>query len=124
MTTEQGRTGGSLPSVSVQEAAAALADGSNARLIDVRETDEFVQLRVDGAALVQLGSLGERFTELPQDAPLLMLCRSGGRSGRATAFLLQQGFADVRNVEGGMIAWKNAGLPTRSGQLTDGEGDL
>ena len=124
MTTDQGRTGGSLPSITVQEAAAALADSARTRLIDVRETDEFVELRVDGAALVQLGTLAERFTELPQDSTLLMLCRSGGRSGRATTFLLQQGFADVRNVDGGMIAWKNAGLPTRSGVLADGEGDL
>jgi rhodanese-related sulfurtransferase len=123
MTTEQGSTS-SLPSVTVQEAAAALEDGSGTRLIDVRETNEFVELRVDGAALVQLGTLEARFTELPQDSPLLMMCRSGGRSGRATAFLMQQGFADVRNVDGGMIAWKDAGLPTRNGVLSDGEGDL
>lgn len=123
MTTEQGHTH-SLPSVTVQEAAAALKDGSGTRLIDVRETDEFVELRVEGAALVQLGTLEARFTELPQGSPLLVMCRSGGRSGRATAFLLQQGFTDVRNVDGGMIAWKDAGLPTRDGSLSDGEGEL
>ena len=123
MTTDQGTTN-SLPSVTVQEAAAALEDGSGTRLIDVRETDEFVELRVDGAALVQLGTLETRFSELPQDSPLLVMCRSGGRSGRATAFLMQQGFANVRNVDGGMIAWKDAGLPASSGVLSDGEGDL
>ena len=124
MTTESGRPEGGIPSVTVQEAAAALADGSGARLIDVRETDEFVELRAEGAACVQLGTLPARFTELPQDRPLLMVCRSGGRSGRATMFLLQQGFVDVRNVDGGMIAWKEAGLPTKSGPTETGEGDL
>ncbi len=124
MTSESGRSDGDIPSLSVQEAAATLADGSGARLIDVRETDEFVELRAEGAALVQLGTLPARSTELPQDRPLLRVCRSGARSGRATMFLLQQGFSDVRNVDGGMLAWKEAGLPTRTGPTGDGEGNL
>jgi len=110
--------------VTVQEAAQALQDGEGAKLVDVREMNEFVQLRADDVTLVPLGTLGARFAELPQERTLLMLCRSGARSGQATAFLRQQGFADVRNVQGGMIAWKKAGLSTRSGPLDEGEGSL
>ncbi|MEM7658511.1 MAG: rhodanese-like domain-containing protein [Bacteroidota bacterium] len=41
-----------------------------------------------------------------KDKEVVMICRSGGRSGRATAFLKQQGFANARNLQGGMLAWK------------------
>ena len=115
---------GSAQSITVQDAARSLQDGEGVMLIDVRETKEFVQLRADDAVLVPLSTLGARFTDLPQGRTLLMVCRSGARSGQATAFLRQQGFADVRNVEGGMIAWKNAGLSTKSGPLDEGEGNL
>ena len=113
-----------LPVVSVHEADERRHGESEALLVDVRELNEYVELRVEGTVLMPVSQFAARFEELPRDRPLLMLCRSGARSGRATAFLLQQGFSDVRNVEGGMIAWKNAGLPTRSGPLDPGEGDL
>lgn len=123
MSNDPNRQGSTQP-VTVQEAARSLQDGEDVMLVDVRETREFVQLRADDAVLLPLSTLGARFTELPKDRTLLMVCRSGARSGQATAFLRQQGFADVRNVEGGMIAWKNAGLSTKSGPLDDGEGNL
>ena len=115
---------GAVPGVSVHEADERRGDEGGALLVDVRELNEYEELRVEGAALVPVSQFAARFEELPRDRALLMLCRSGARSGRATAFLLQQGFSDVSNVEGGMIAWKNAGLPTRSGALDPGEGDL
>ena len=63
-----------------------------------------------------------RLGDLPRDRQLLLVCRSGSRSLRATMYLMQQGFDDVANVDGGMIAWKNAGLPVRSGPLERGRG--
>ena len=71
-----------------------------------------------------MSQFGARFPELPRDQPLLLMCHSGGRSSRATAFLLQQGYRDVSSVQGGMVAWKKADLPMRSGPLDPGEGDL
>ena len=56
-----------------------------------------------------------RYRELPQDRPLLMICRTGARSGQATAFLLANGWTDVVNVAGGTLAWERAGLPVRRG---------
>ena len=113
---------GGIPALSVQEAAARLEDGSSALLVDVREVNEYVALRAADTLLVPLSELAARLPDIPRDRPLLLVCRSGARSGRATLFLLQQGYTDVHNVAGGMIAWQAAGLPTRTGPLGPGEG--
>ncbi len=52
------------------------------------------------------------------------MCRTGARSANATKFLQAQGFENVTNVNGGMVAWHNAGLPSSSGQPEAGEGDF
>ena len=88
--------------------------GSSATIIDVRQPEEFAEVRVAGAELVPLGELPARFMELPADETLYIMCRSGGRSAQATAFLDAQGFEAV-NVRGGMIDWVGAGLPVESG---------
>ena len=111
-----------IPTVTAQEAEQRLLDGSAAMLVDVREVVEYAALRVAGSVLLPLSQFGMRFAELPSDRPLMLICRSGARSGRATAFLLSQGYRDVSNVAGGMIAWRAANLPVRSGPLEPGEG--
>lgn len=115
---------GGIPTISVEEAARRQEADSDALLVDVREMDEYVELRAVGSAFIPLSQFGARFEELPRDQALMLVCHSGNRSGRATAFLLQQGFSDVSNVQGGMMAWKRANLPVRSGPLAPGEGDL
>ena len=114
--------GGGVPSVTPAEASEAAAAG--ALIVDVREPDEFTTERIDGVVLVPLSAFRDRFAELPKDRPLLMLCRAGSRSASATMFLRQNGWSDVRNVDGGMIAWRQAGLPIRTGPPDPGEGDL
>ena len=57
-----------------------------------------------------LAELVERVGELPTDGTLYLMCRSGARSAQATAYLEQQGY-DAVNVDGGIIAWHEAGLP-------------
>jgi rhodanese-related sulfurtransferase len=114
-------------SVSVTLAARQQAgeDGeAPALLIDVREPGEFEALRAPDAALVPLSSFLAHLHELPRDRRLLMICRSGVRSLNAGAVLVGHGFANVANVEGGMIAWQQAGLPTHSGPPGPGEGEL
>lgn len=93
-------------------------------LVDVRERNEFLDARAVGAALLPLSEFGARYTGLPRDRPLLMICHSGARSGRATEFLLANGWSDVTNVAGGTLAWAQAGLPVRRGPMAPGEGDL
>jgi rhodanese-related sulfurtransferase len=116
--------GPGVPAVTVQEAAALRDDGEGALIIDVREANEYAQGRAGGAVLLPLGQLNNRFSELPRDRKLLMVCRTGGRSSNATQFLVSQGYDNVVNVTGGMVAWHNAGLPMESGTPEPGEGEL
>lgn len=119
---------GGVPSISVRDAAAAVdagrGDAGGPLLVDVREADEFATRRAIGAVLVPISEFADRHAELPQDRPLLVICESGSRSMSATMFLLQRGWTDVRNVEGGTGAWAAAGLPVRSGALDPGEGEV
>ncbi|HEX7473091.1 MAG TPA: rhodanese-like domain-containing protein, partial [Candidatus Limnocylindrales bacterium] len=71
--------------------------------------------RAVGAMHMPLSTLGPRIGELPRDRPLFVICHSGERSSMVTGYLLANGWTDVRNVSGGMIAWEFHGLPTRGG---------
>ena len=113
-----------VPAIDVVTAAERLAGEEPPLLVDVRELDEFHVARVGGSVLLPLSTFMQRYQELPGDRPLLMLCRSGNRSGAATAHLLANGWRDVANVAGGIIAWERAGLPVNRGTAADGEGDL
>lgn len=74
-------------------------------IVDVREPGEYAQGHIPGSVLMPLGSLGQRMAELPKDRELVMVCRSGGRSGMATNALNQAGFKAV-NMAGGMLSWR------------------
>jgi rhodanese-related sulfurtransferase len=106
----------SAPQVDVGELALRVAGG--APLIDVREPDEYAEVHATGARLVPLGTVVESFDvlqrELAAGQPWFVICRSGGRSLRATTWLREQG-VDAVNVAGGTDAWVAAGLPTASG---------
>ena len=104
--------------------ANAPVDGVRALLVDVREPNEIDEVRAEGVIVMPLSTFTARYSELPRDRPLLMICRSGARSGQAAAFLLSNGWTDVTNVAGGTLAWLQAGLPVRHGPLADGEGSL
>ena len=75
-------------------------------LIDVRETYEYEEFNI-GTRLIPLGTLPEALNELAEnkDAEIVLHCRSGARSGQAAAFMMANGFTNVRNLEGGMVAW-------------------
>jgi rhodanese-related sulfurtransferase len=105
-------------------AAASASDVGMPLLVDVRERNEFVQVRAPGAVLYPTSSFLLRFEELPRDRPLHVICNSGSRSAAVTAWLLRNGWSDVHNVAGGMVAWVRAGLETRGGPLAPEEGDL
>jgi hydroxyacylglutathione hydrolase len=83
-------------------------------LIDVRQPEEYVgELgHVPGSQLIVLDTLPDRISELPKNKPVVLICRSGARSARATAFLKNQGFAEVYNMKGGMLMWNELRLKT------------
>lgn len=122
---------GGIPSISPRDAAAATDSaaagkdpGTRPMIVDVREPNEFASERIEGSVLVPLSQFADRHAELPKDRPLVMQCHSGSRSSSATMFLLQRGWTDVRNLDGGIAAWMREGLPVRTGPPEPGEGDL
>ncbi len=82
----------------------------DAVLLDVREDDEWAAGHAPGAVHVPMTQLAARLDDLPDGDPVYVICRSGGRSRRATAYLNQQGW-DTVNVAGGMGSWARAGRP-------------
>ena len=97
-----------VPTVTVADLADELP--ANTTLLDVREDDEWQAGHAPQALHIPLGDLAARLGELPADNPLYVVCRGGGRSSRATAYLNANGW-DATNVDGGMRAWQAAGRP-------------
>jgi rhodanese-related sulfurtransferase len=93
---------------SAEVTAASVPDG--AWLLDVREDDEWAAGHAPGATHIPLGDLGTRATEVPRDTTIYVICRSGGRSARATLALVGSGW-DAVNVAGGMQDWAAASRP-------------
>ncbi|CAN5570936.1 rhodanese-like domain-containing protein [soil metagenome] len=88
--------------------------GGGAAVLDVREDDEYAEAHVPGAQHIPLANLSERLGELPAGEPLLVVCRSGGRSFKAVELLQARGI-DATNVAGGTLAWIEAGQPVTIG---------
>lgn len=99
-------------SISPAELNSLLAAGCC--LVDVREPVEHAEEHVAGARLVPLGELEQRAHEIPKDQPLVVMCRSGKRGGQALIKLQTLGFTRVQNLDGGILAWKAANLPTNA----------
>jgi rhodanese-related sulfurtransferase len=97
-------TGPAVPAVSVADLPV------DAALLDVRENDEWDAGHAPGARHLPMSELTARMNELPEDDPLYVVCRSGGRSARVVAYLAGQGYPVV-NVDGGMQSWAASGLP-------------
>ena len=87
------------------------------QVVDVREPDEFTGAlgHIAGAKLLPLGSLTQRISEIENDKPVAMVCRSGARSAQATVLLRNAGYARVANLAGGMLRWRAQRLPVVGG---------
>lgn len=92
---------------------ATFAARADVRLVDVREPHEFVgELgHVPGAELVPLAGVGDAARTWDRDAEIILICRSGARSGRAAEALVAAGFRRVMNLAGGMLAYNCMQLP-------------
>lgn len=86
-------------------------DAPGLRVIDVRQMQEIAGGTVPKAEAVPLHTLPERVRDFSPADKLVVLCRSGARSTQACLFLQQQGYTEVYNLRGGMMAWLQSGLP-------------
>lgn len=99
-----------MPAAEAPDVGEAVQAGAY-RVLDVRNQSEFEAGHIPGAVNLMYGLLPRALAELPRDQPLLVVCASGTRSIIAMSLLLNAGFAQVTNLNGGFDAWRAAGLP-------------
>jgi len=80
-------------------------------LLDVRTDAEVARGVIAGASHIPLHLLPNRYTELEPETVIVIYCQSGGRSAQACAWLGDQGFEKVFNLQGGITTWSREGLP-------------
>ncbi len=84
-------------------------------IIDVREPNEYAEGHVPNATLIPVNSVFARKDELPTDKEIIFICRSGGRSALAAEMAAASGLTNpLYNLEGGTLAWVEAGEPVES----------
>jgi molybdopterin/thiamine biosynthesis adenylyltransferase/rhodanese-related sulfurtransferase len=91
--------------MTVEELKQRLENGEPMFILDVRNPEEFQICRLPGSKLLPLPELPKRVGELSKDQEMVVHCKSGMRSAKAIAFLKQQGFQKLRNLQGGILAW-------------------
>jgi rhodanese-related sulfurtransferase len=101
-------TAGLTPAAAVQ-----LINREKAVVVDVCEANEFAAGHVTGAKNIPLGELEAKLGAAVKNKalPLILVCQSGARSGRALAIAKKLGFAQAQSLGGGLAAWKSANLP-------------
>lgn len=91
--------------------ATRLINDTQALIVDVRAPGEFEAGHLPGARNIPLAELDSRAGELPQGRPVIVCCNSGMTSAKASAALRKAGRQEVFNLDGGLNAWRQAGLP-------------
>jgi rhodanese-related sulfurtransferase len=95
-----------VPEISVQELDALKNANADIVILDVRNPDEYDICNLNGV-LIPMSELPNRLHELDKNKHIIVHCHAGGRSKRATQFLLDHGFKQVTNLRGGITAWAN-----------------
>ena len=96
--------------VSVEQTYAALQSGE-VLVLDVREQNEYDDGHIPGVTLIPMMQIPDRLDEIPTDQEVIVTCRSGNRSSQVAEFLVQNGFDNIHNMEGGIVQWQAAGYP-------------
>ena len=104
------------------ERVRAMVD-AGAQVVDVREEREWDAGRMPGSAHIELNELTPRSEEVAKDRPVVFVCRTGNRSGMAADAFREAGW-DAHNMAGGLVAWREAGLPLEpeNGEVLDRKG--
>lgn len=95
-----------VPEITVEELAELRNNATPHILIDVREPHEYDLCNL-GGALIPLGQLPTRYSEIPREGRVVVHCRSGARSGKAIEYLQSLGYTNLTNLAGGILAWSN-----------------
>ena len=95
--------------VTAAEAQQLIRENSNLIILDVRTQSKYDSGHIPNAALIPVEELADRLGELDETKLILVYCQSGGRSAQASQVLVDNGYSQVYNLEGGIIAWQEAG---------------
>ena len=96
-----------IPQITVQELKQRRDAGEDLFVLDVREPYEY-QIANIGGTLIPQNEVPQRLAEIDRNREIVVQCRSGGRSQRIAEFLAQQGYPNVKNLAGGILAWADA----------------
>ena len=93
-------------SIEPAEVRRRLDAGEQLVIIDVREDEEVAAGIIPGARHIPMGTIPERMSDIPKEGEVILVCRSGNRSGRVYDYLEAHGYANTKNMTGGMLAWE------------------
>lgn len=95
--------------------ATAMINHDDAVVLDVRSMAEFKDGHIVNSVNIPLNGLGNNIKQLEKHRgkPIVAVCRSGSRSGSACNLLRKNGFENVKNLRGGIMAWESANLPVQ-----------
>ncbi len=91
--------------ISVEKLKLMIVENQDFILLDVRELPELNICKLEYTEHIPMGQLPNNLAKLDKSKTIVVYCRSGGRSGACVDYLLGQGFKDVFNLEGGILAW-------------------
>jgi rhodanese-related sulfurtransferase len=111
---QMGSGGSEYGNVDVGEARDLIADKADLVILDVRTVVEFENGHLEGAINIPVEELSMRLSELNQKDELLVYCRTGNRSTTAVGILRENGYDQIYHMNGGIVAWGNAGFPSVS----------
>jgi adenylyltransferase/sulfurtransferase len=92
--------------ISATTLAERISRGDSFALVDVREPYEHAAGHLDNSIHIPMQQVPQQLGRIPRDQEVIVYCRSGGRSASVQQFLMNQGFTKVKNLSGGMLAWK------------------
>ena len=92
------------------QTAAALQSREDVVFIDVREQHEYDAGHIPDITLIPISTIQNRLEEIPTDKTVILACHSGTRSRQVFDWLQEQGYDNVHDMEGGIVAWEKAGL--------------
>ena len=102
--------------VAPTSAAEVLAESEDAVLLDIRTPEEYAEARITGATNVDFyaADFTEQVEQLARDGTYVVYCRSDNRSGQAMETFRDLGFAEVYEIDGGIVNWYDSGFPVES----------
>lgn len=101
-----------IPALGVKALKERLDKGENLTILDVREAHELDISHLEGAIHIPKGQVLDHLAELPQSTPLVVICRTGARSGEVVGWLKERGYTKAFNLVGGINAWAREIDPT------------